>query len=158
MRSVLKALLHCSEKCLRKLPDALVWCVRAQLPALPIEGNPLDGIKINAFKTAGVDHVIGRIRSRAIKRSNATVAVEVVKRALGAELIRRKISLALEEAKSIRGDHVVEVALAPADGTVALADASKLGSNLKADAPAVTRALIGFHLADCRHSSLLNTV
>ena len=65
------------------------------------------------------------------------MTAEVVKRALGAELICRKISLALDEAESIRGHHVVEVALAPTDGTVALADASKLGSNLKTDALAV---------------------
>ena len=66
------------------------------------------------------------------------MATEVVKCAFGAELIRRKISLALDEAESIRGDHVVEVALAPTDRTVALADAGKLGSNLKTDASAVT--------------------
>lgn len=65
------------------------------------------------------------------------MATEVVKRALGAELIGRKIRLALDEAESIRGDHVVEVALAPTDRTVALADASELCSNLKTDALAV---------------------
>jgi len=120
------------------LPDARVRGVGAQLPALPIEGNPLDGIKIDAFKTAGVDHVIGGIRSRTIEGGNAAVAAEVVKRALGTELIRRKISLPLDEAEPIRGDHVVEVALAPTDGAVALADAGKLGSDLKTDASAVT--------------------
>ena len=76
---------------LRWLPDACVRGVGAQFPALPIEGNPLDGIKIDAVKAAGVDHVIGGIRSRTIEGSNAAVAAEVVKRALGAELIRRKI-------------------------------------------------------------------
>jgi len=61
----------------------------------------------------------------------------VVQRALGAELIRRKINLSLDEAEPIRSDHVVEVALAPTDGAVALADAGKLGSNLKTNASAV---------------------
>ena len=62
----------------------------------------------------------------------------MVKRALGTELIRRKIGLPLDEAEPIRSDHVVEVALAPTDGAVALADAGKLGSNFKTDASAVT--------------------
>jgi len=44
----------------------------------------------------------------------------------------------LDEAEPIRGDHVVEVALAPADGAVAFTDACKLGSNFKTDASAVT--------------------
>jgi hypothetical protein len=61
----------------------------------------------------------------------------VVQRALGAELIRRKISLPLDQAEPIRGDHVVEVALAATDRTIAFTHACKLGSNLKTDAPAV---------------------
>jgi|SRR3990170_1137599 len=76
---------------LRRFPDARVRGVEAQFPALPIEGNPLDGVEIDAVKAAGVDHVIGGIRPRTIKSSDAAVAAEVVKRALGAELIRRKI-------------------------------------------------------------------
>ena len=76
---------------LRRFPDARVRGVEAQFPALPVEGNPLDGIEIDAVKATGVDHVIGGIRSRTIERSNAAVAAEVVQRALGAELIRRKI-------------------------------------------------------------------
>jgi len=76
---------------LRRIPDARVWGVRAQFPACAVEGNSFDGIKIDAVKTAGVDHVIGGIRSRTIEGSNAAVAAEVVQRALGAELIRRKI-------------------------------------------------------------------
>ena len=122
---------------LRRFPDARVRGVRAHLPALPIEGNPLDRIKIDVFKTAGVDHVIGGIRSRTIERSDAAVAAEVVKRALGAELIRRKISLPLDEMDPIRSDHVVEVALAPADGAVAFTHAGKLSANLEPNPSAV---------------------
>ena len=109
-----------------------------QFPALPIEGNPLDRVKINAIKTTGIDHVVGRIRSWTIKGGNAAVAAEVVKRALGAKLIRRKISLPLDEAEPIRGDHVVEIALAATDRAIALAHACKLGANLEPHAPAVT--------------------
>jgi hypothetical protein len=86
------------------------------------------------------------------------VATEVVKRAFGAELIRCKISLALDEAESIRGHHVVEVALAPTDRTVALADASELGSNLKTDALTMARALVGLHLCDGRHASFTHGI
>lgn len=136
---------------LRGLPDARVRGVGAQLPALPIEGNPLDGIKIDAVKTTGVDHVIGGIRSRTIERSNAAVAAEVVQRALGAELIRREISLPLDKAEPIRGDHVVEVALAPANRAIAFTHAAKLGSNFKTDASAVTRALISLQSDRCIH-------
>ena len=122
---------------LRGFPDARVRSVGAEVPALTIEGDSLHGVKINAVKTAGVDHVIGRICSRTIEGSDAAVAAEMVQRALGAELIRRKISLLLDEAELIRGDHVVKVALAPADRAIALADAGKLGSNFKADVSAV---------------------
>jgi hypothetical protein len=147
-----------SEGGLRGLPDARVWGVGAQLPVLPIEGNPLDGIEIDAFKTAGVDHVIGGIRSRTIEGSDAAVAAEVVQRAIGAELIRRKISLPLDEAEPIRRDHVMEIALATADGAVALADAGELGSNLELNPSAVAGALLGFHPADGSHASLPSDV
>jgi len=86
-----------------------------------------------------------------IEGSNAAVAAEVVQRALRAELIRRKISLPLDEAEPIRSDHVVEVALAPTDRTIAFTHAGKLGSNLETDASAVTGALVGFHLAGGSH-------
>lgn len=69
-----------------------------QLPTLAIEENPLDGVEIDAVEAASVDHVVVGIRARTIEGGNATVATEVVKRAFGAELIRRKISLALDEA------------------------------------------------------------
>lgn len=141
---------------LRRFPNSRVRGVGAQFPVLPIEGDPLDGIQIDAVEAAGVDHVVGGIRARAIEGGDAAVAAEVVQRALGAELIGRKIGLALDEAEPIRGDHVVKVALAPADGAVALADAGKFGSNLKMDASAVTGALVGFHLATGSHASLPN--
>jgi hypothetical protein len=86
------------------------------------------------------------------------VAAEVVQRALGAELIRRKIGLPLDEAESVRSDHVVEIALAPTNGAIALADAGKLGSDLKTDASAVTRALVGFHLVEGGDVSLPSAV
>ena len=70
--------------CLRRFPDARVGGVGAQLPVLPVEGHPLDGIKIDAVKAAGVDHVIGGIRSRTIERGDTAVAAEVVQRTLGA--------------------------------------------------------------------------
>ncbi len=110
-----------SEARLLKLPDSRVRRIGTNLPAETIEGNSLDEIKIDALKTAGVDHVVGGIRSRTIEGSNAAVAAEVVKRALGAELIRRKISLPFDEAEPIRGDHVVKVALTPSDRTIAFA-------------------------------------
>src|SRR5262245_5762098 len=85
--------LHWRPEQLRELPDARVRGVRPQLPALPIEGDTLDEIQVDAFETTGVDHVVGGIRSRTIEGGNAAVTAELVKRALGAELIRRKISL-----------------------------------------------------------------
>lgn len=59
-------------------------------------------------------------------------------RAPSDELISLKISFPLDDTEPSGGDHVVELTLAPADGTVALADAGKLGSNLETDASAVT--------------------
>ena len=142
-----------SEARLLNLPDSRVRRIGTNLPAETIEGNPLDGIKIDALKTAGGDHVVGGIRSRTIEGSNAAVAAKVVKRAPGAELIRSKISLPFDEAEPIRGDHVVEVALAPADGTVAFADAGELGSNLELDPSAVAGASIELHFGVCEHRS-----
>ena len=133
----LKRSFTASENGLRGSPDARVRSVRAQIPAFPIEANPLERVKVDAFKTAGVDHVVGGVRSRTIESSNAAVAAEVVKRAVGAELIRRKISVPLDEAEVIRGDHVVEIALSPTDGAVTLADTGELGSSLKTDASAM---------------------
>jgi hypothetical protein len=140
------------------VPNSRVRRIETNLPTQAIEANSLQGVEIDAFETARVNHVVRRVRARTIEGSDAAVAAEVVKCALGAELIRRKIGLPLDEAEPVRGDHVMEIAFAPTDGAVTLAETGKLGSNLKTDASAVARALVGLHLADGSHDSLLNAV
>jgi hypothetical protein len=65
----------------------------------------------------------------------------------GTELIRREGVFALEQTESIGRYHVVEVPLTPADRAVALAYARKVRTDLKPDATAMTRTLIGLHFA-----------
>ena len=83
------------------------------------------------------------------------MAAEVMKRALDAELIRREVVLALNQAESVGRDHVVKVAFTPADRAIALAHPRELGSNLKLHAATVAGAVIDFHLGVSRHVFLL---
>src|SRR5262249_58199443 len=73
-----------------------------------------------------------------------------MQRAPGTELIRRELGLSLNQAESVRGDHVVKVALAPADRAIALADARELGPDLELNAPAVAGPTVGVHRAPGR--------
>jgi hypothetical protein len=83
------------------------------------------------------------------------MATELVQRALRAELIRREIVLALNEAESVGRDHVVKVTFTLADRAIAFTYPRELGSDLKLDATAVARASIGFYSGVRRHTFLL---
>src|SRR5262249_15845084 len=102
---------------------------------------------VDAFEASRVHHVAGWIGARAIEGRDAAVAAEVMERAPGAELVRRELGLALQEAEAVRGDHVVQVALAPADRAIGFADTGELGPDLELNAPAVARPAIGLHRA-----------
>src|SRR5262249_1572345 len=127
------------------VPDPRIRSIGAKLPPLPVEGHSLHGVEVDALEAPRVHHVVGRIGARPVERRNAAVAAEVMQRAPGTELIRRELGLSLNQAESVRGDHVVKVALAPADRAIALADARELGPDLELNAPAVAGAAVGVH-------------
>jgi hypothetical protein len=137
------------------LPDSRVGRVRTSLPAEAIEANSLQGVQIDAFETARVDHVVRGVGARTVEGSNTAVATEVVERTPRAELIRRKGFLSLHELESIWRYHVMEIALALADRAIAFTHPRKLGSDLELDATAVTRTSIGLHFPDRCHASRL---
>jgi hypothetical protein len=115
------------------VPDSRVWCIGTNLPTEAIEANALQGVQINAFEAPRVDHVVLGLRARTVEGGDAAVAAEVVYRTPSTELICRQGVLSLQETESIRRDHVVEIALTPADRAIALAHPRKLGSDLELD-------------------------
>jgi hypothetical protein len=104
------------------------------------------GAEVDVIETAGVHHIIVGVRSRAVKGRDAAVTTELMPRPLRTEPIGREILLSLEEAKAVRGNHVVEIALAPADGAVAFADSGEIGPNLEPNPPAVTGTSVELHI------------
>ena len=113
------------------LPDSRVRRIGTSLPAEAIEANSLQGVQIDAFKTACIDHVVRRVGARAVEGSDTAVATEVMERTTRAELICRESFLSLQETESIWRYHVMEVALTLADRAIAFAHSRKLGSNLE---------------------------
>src|SRR5262249_29872973 len=104
------------------------------------------------------DHIGHRGCDRWIARSHAAEATEMMECPSSTELVRRKGVLALEKTESIGRNHVVEVALASTNRTIAFTHACKVCSNLEPNTSAVTGPLVGFHLADGSHASLPSTV
>jgi hypothetical protein len=140
---------------LLNLPDSRVRRIGTSLPAEAIEANSLQGVQIDAFETARVDHVVRGVGARTVEGSNTAVATEVVECTTRAELIRRKGFVSLHEMESIWRYHVMEVALTLADRAIAFAHPRKLGSNLELDATAMARTSIGLHFAGGCHASSL---
>src|SRR5262245_59603132 len=118
-------------------------CIWTTLPTLPVEPNALQTIQIDALQTPCVDHVVRRVRARAVERRCPAEAAELVECPLSTELVRHKGILALEKAESIGRDHVMKVTLAAADRAIAFANAVKVGSNLELHAAAMTRTTVG---------------
>src|SRR5919108_504497 len=122
----------------RILPYAGVGRAGLELPALAVELLYAQLAIIHVVKAAHVDHVFCRVRSWAVERSNPAVSAKQMPRLKGAELIRRQIVGAGEQAKSLGWDHVMQVTLLPTDGAVAFTRAREISRHLEADPSTVT--------------------
>jgi len=120
-----------------------------------VEANKFQGVQVDAFETACIDHVVLGVGARAVEGRDTAVAAKVMKRAVVTELIRRQGVLHFHKTESIRRYHVMEVSLAPADRAIAFAHARKVGSDFELDPTAMAGASIGFHFAASSHASLL---
>ena len=114
-------------------PYPRVRRIRTNLPVEAIELHSFQPVQINALETARLNHVVLGLRARTIEGCDPAVATEVMECSARTELIRCKSLLSLDETESIGRDHVVKVALTPADRAIAFADSCELGSNLELD-------------------------
>ena len=100
---------------LLKPPNPSIRRIGMALPAETIETYSLQSVKVDAFQTARIDHVIFGVCARTIEGSDAAMTTEVVERASGSEPVRRQNILSADKTESIWRDHVMEVSLTLAD-------------------------------------------
>jgi len=115
------------------------------VPVSPVEAPQRDRREVDAVETAHVDVDLLRIGARHVERMNAAVPAEVMLRDASVEPVRRELSFATQELELLARHDQVKETLLGADRAVALGDAIELRRHAKADASAVTSALVRLH-------------
>src|SRR5262245_66241798 len=128
-------------------PRSRVRGIRRRSPPASVDPLDLQGGEVNAVEAAHVHVVPLRVRPGPVEAGDAAVAAEVMTCRLGPELVGRHVVGAGKQAEAVRGNLVMEVPQAGADGAVALARPREVRRDLEANTPAVAAARVGCHLS-----------